>query len=77
MMELIKTEDPSFVRDKRSTAILNTDKASYTQFRMERERVLQMQRTAQEVATLQQDMKEIKQLLQLLINGKTNGTSDI
>ena len=77
MMELIKTEDPSFVRDKRSTAILNTDKAGYTQFRMERERVLQMQRTAQEVATLQQDMKEIKQLLQLLINGKTNGTSDI
>lgn len=77
MMEIIKTEDPNFVRDKRSTAILNIDKAGYTQFKMERERALQAQRTAQEVATLQQDMNEIKQLLQQLINGKTNGTSDI
>ena len=77
MIEIIKTEDPSFVRDKRSTAILNIDKAGYTQFKMEREQALQAMRTTQEVAKLQRDMDEIKQLLQQLINGKTNGTSDI
>lgn len=67
MIETQKTDDPSFVRDKRSRAILNIDKASYTQFRAERERSLQLKKLTEEVDTLRSDVQQIKQLLKRLI----------
>jgi hypothetical protein len=65
-----KTEDPRFVRDKRTGAILNNDKEGYRHFLEERRRILQTQALAQEVTTLKTELSDIKMLLQQLINGK-------
>jgi hypothetical protein len=73
MTTLQKTEDARFARDKHSTAILNIDKAGYQQFKMERDRALQLQHAVEQVSVLQSEMRDIKQLLQQLVNGKTNG----
>ena len=73
MKQYVKTEDPSFVRDPSSTAILNIDKVAYRRFREERERLLEIQRTIAGVQTLRGEMSQIKQLLLQLVNGKTNG----
>ena len=75
-MEFEKTDDDRFVRDKRSTAILNKDKNGYQQFLIERERAYTQQQLAKEVDHLRSEFSEIKQLLQQLINGRTHGTPD-
>ena len=64
------TDDSRFAKDSRSTAILNIDRLGYEQFKREREQYFEMQRLAQEVQQVKTDMSEIKQLLQLLVNGK-------
>lgn len=69
-MKFIKTEDPNYVRDERSSAIINIDKAGYQKFKLEREKAMQVQQLTQQVHSLQSDMQDIKQLLQQLINGK-------
>ena len=74
---LIPTEDVRFAKDVRSKAILNIDMASYESFKSERQRVLRQQQLEQQVSSLQQDMSDIKQLLQQLLNGRTNGDRNI
>lgn len=69
----VKTEDPSFVRESATNAVINIDTTGYRRFKEERERVIKMQQLAQDVAGLQTDIGDIKQMLQQLINGKTNG----
>jgi hypothetical protein len=70
---LLKTDDYRYVRDSRSTAILNIDKQGYNQYLKEREKHLQLYRAVDQVQNLQQEMSDIKQMLQQLLNGKTNG----
>jgi len=73
----VPTEDRRFVRDLRSNTILNIDTEGYEVFKQERSRLLRQQQLEKQVLSLQQDMSDIKQLLQQLINGKTDGKSNI
>ena len=66
----IKTDDPNFIRDKRNSAVINIDKAGYQRFKLEREKALQAQQLQQQVADMQSEMRDIKQMLQQLLNGK-------
>lgn len=70
--KFVKTEDPFFVRDPSSTALLNIDNIGYKQYLEERERIKQVQLLAQDVSNLKSDIGDIKQLLQQIVNGKTN-----
>jgi hypothetical protein len=70
---LLKTDDYRYVRDSRSTAILNIDKQGYAQYLKEREKHLQLYKAVDQVQGLQREMSDIKQMLQQLLNGKTNG----
>ena len=74
---LLPTDDKSFVKDSYSTACLNIDTAGYKAYKQERERILRQNQLEHQVTNLQQDMGEIKQLLQQLLNGRTNGESNI
>lgn len=68
-----KTEDPSFIKDRVTGAVINRDVKSFNKFKEERNRILEQQRLANEVNQLKSDVTEIKQLLLQLVNGKTNG----
>lgn len=74
---IIPTNDKRFVKDWESTAILNIDDEGYRSFKLERDRLLQQAKTEKEVAEIKQDINDIKQLLKQLINGNTNGESNI
>lgn len=73
----VPTEDKRFVKDLRSGAFLNIDNTGYESYKRERERLLRQQQLEDKVTNLQQDMDDIKHLLRKLINGKTNGESNI
>lgn len=64
---LVKTEHPGLVRDTASSAVINTNKEAYDNYKMAREEKLRVQRLAGEINTLQRDIGEIKQLLAQLI----------
>ena len=74
---IYQTNDKRYVKDGVSTAILNIDEEGFKSFKLERDRILQQQKTQQEVADMKQEMSEIKQLLKQLINGNTNGKTSI
>lgn len=73
MRQLLGTDDPNFVKDPSSKAILNIDKAGYERFKSERAFVLRQQQLEETVSDLQKDVREFKDLLKQLINGNTNG----
>ena len=73
MRQVLGTDDPHFVKDPTSKAILNIDNAGYERFKSERAFVLKQQQLEETVHTLQQDVKEFKDLLKQLINRNTNG----
>lgn len=73
MRKLLGTDDPNFVKDPVSKAILNIDKAGYDRFKNERAFHLRQQQLETTVNDLQKDVKEFKDLLKQLINGNTNG----
>lgn len=73
MKQYLGTDDPNFVKDPTSKAILNIDKAGYERFKQERAFVLRQQQLETTVNDLQKDVKEFKDLLKQLINGNTNG----
>jgi len=68
MNNYIKVKDhPGLVRDKQSTAILNTSKDDLAKYREERDQKMKLQQAVQDVAELKNDMAEIKDLLQQLL----------
>lgn len=73
MKEMVKTNDPLLVRDKDTNAIINIDNIGFETYMKERERILRLDAVSVEVTSLKQDMTHIKQMLQQLLNGKTNG----
>jgi hypothetical protein len=73
MIETVKTNEPALVRDKDTNAIINIDNTGFETFMKERERILRLDQVSTEVTNLKQDMTQIKQMLQQLLNGKTNG----
>jgi len=76
-MEVIQTEDTSFVRDLHSKALINTDRVALENHRKRKQieiqqaqRWQQMENKVEELITVRGEMLEIKSLLQELLNKK-------
>ena len=76
-MEIVQTEDKSFVRDLHSKALINTDRIALENHRKKRQveiqqaqRLQEMEIKVEELVTVKDEMLEIKSLLQKLVNTK-------
>ena len=76
-MEVIQTEDPRFVRDLHSKALLNTDRVSLENFRQRKitfarqeDEWTSMKNKVEELNILKDEMMEIKDLLRQLLSKK-------
>ena len=76
-MEVIQTEDTSFVRDLHSKALINTDRVALENHRKRKQMEIQQARKWQQMETkveelnnMRNEILEIKGLLQELINNK-------
>jgi len=76
-MEVIQTEDPSFVRDLHSKALINTDRVALENHRKKRQieiqraqRWQQMEIKVEELNNMKDEILEIKGLLQKLLTKK-------
>ena len=76
-MEVIQTEDISFVRDLHSKALINTDRIALENYRKRKQieiqqaqRWQQMENKVEELINVKCEMLEIKSLLQELLNKK-------
>ena len=67
-MTLVKVRDSTYVRDINSKAILNTDRNGLDEYNMKREiakrQNLEKEKDKDRLNKLEQDMQDIKQLLQ-------------
>lgn len=66
-MTKIRTEDPAFVRDGRSKAILNIDTEAAEMYRAERNRQLEQAQMKSQLAEVKQDMQDLKDMLGQLL----------
>ena len=76
-MEVIQTEDPRFVRDLHSKALLNTDRTALENFRQRKKMFAQQEdewnsikNKVEELNILKDEMMEIKNLLRQLLSKK-------
>ena len=76
-MEVIQTEDTSFVRDLHSKALINTDRVALENHRKKRQIEIQqaqkwqqMEIKVEELNNMRNEILEIKGLLQELLNNK-------
>jgi len=76
-MEVVQTEDKSFVRDLHSKALINTDRVALENHRKKRQMEIQQARKWQQMETkvkelnnMRNEILEIKGLLQELLNKK-------
>ena len=76
-MEVIQTEDTSFVRDLHSKALINTDRVALENHRKRKQieiqqakRWQQMEIKLEELNNVRNEVLEIKDLLQELLNNK-------
>lgn len=71
MSEYIKVKDyPNLVRDKKSNAILNTDRDSLNKYKEERDYQAKIKRVVEENDKLKNDVNEIKTLLYQILGQK-------
>ena len=77
MMEVVQTEDTSFVRDLHSKALINTDRVALENHRKKRQMEIQQARKWQQMETkveelnnMRNEILEIKGLLQEVLNKK-------
>ena len=77
MMEVVQTEDTSFVRDLHSKALINTDRVALENHRKKRQIEIQQARKWQqmeikveELNNMRNEILEIKGLLQEVLNKK-------
>ena len=77
MTKFVKIENTEYVRDMSTQAVLNTDRQGLQQFQNTRKRLLAQKNEQQDTRTrlqkLEEDMQEIKQLLQVIAMRGTNG----
>ncbi len=66
---LIETESSGLYRDNTSMALINTDRASFAAYKMKRQKGSQVKELSIEVASLKQDMVDIKTMLTTLTEG--------
>lgn len=59
----VKTENPGYVRDTDSMAVINTDIESFKNYKLMREEKLKVQKLTNEVDSLKQDLNQLKNLL--------------
>jgi hypothetical protein len=76
-MEVIQTEDTSFVRDLHSKALINTDRVALENYRKKRQIEMQqaqkwqqMESKVEELNIMRNEILEIKGLLQEVLNKK-------
>ena len=76
-MEVIQTEDTSFVRDLHSKALINTDRVALENHRKKRQierqqaqKWQQMETKVEELNNMRNEILEIKGLLQEVLNKK-------
>ena len=76
-MEVIQTEDPRYVRDLHSKALLNTDRISLENFRQRKITFVRQEdewnsikNKVEELNILKDEMMEIKDLLRQLLSKK-------
>ena len=76
-MNVIQTENNSFVRDLHSKALINTDRIALENYRKKKQveaqqaqRLQEMEMKVEELVTVKNEMLEIKSLLQKLVNTK-------
>ena len=76
-MEVIQTEDTSFVRDLHSKALINTDRIALENHRKRRQMEIQqtqkwqqMETKVEELNNMRNEILEIKDLLQEVLNKK-------
>ena len=76
-MEVIQTEDTSFVRDLHSKALINTDRVALENHRKRKQieiqqaqRWQQMENKVEELNNMRNEILEIRGLLQELLNKK-------
>ena len=76
-MEVVQTEDKSFVRDLHSKALINTDRIALENHRKKRQieiqqarKLQQMESKVEELNNMRNEILEIKGLLQEVLNKK-------
>lgn len=72
-MALVKTNNPGYLKDTISGAIINTDDTYYQQILAERKRIKEQQAICDEMNTLKNELSNIKNLLAQIVNGNKNG----
>jgi len=65
---IAKTDDPQFVRDLASNALLNTDKNALTRNRAQRSSVQRAMSMEREVGTLRGQVSQLTRLVEQLLN---------
>ena len=68
-MAKVQTEDSRYIRDLSSMALINNDKAAYLQYKARRAQGNKVSELSTEVASLKQDMVEIKSMLVTIVEG--------
>ena len=63
-----KKDAENFIRDRKTAAVLNTDRDSLLIYKKERERILRADSIVEDVNSLKKEFSEIKDLLIQLIN---------
>ena len=64
----VKTDAENFIRDRRTAAVLYTDRDSLLIYKKERERILRADSIVEDVNSLKKEFSEIKDLLLQLVN---------
>ena len=64
----VMTDAENFIRDRRTAAVLNTDRDSLLIYKKERERILRADSIVEDVNSLKKEFSEIKDLLLQLVN---------
>ena len=67
---LVKTETDGFMKDTSTGAFINTDNASYEKFVAERSKAKNSKELTTRISAVENDIKEIKNLLLQVVNGR-------
>jgi len=65
-----KTEDPDFVRDERSGALINTNVNAYRLYKQQRSSQTHIKNLDYEIDSLRNEINELKQLIKEVVKEK-------
>ena len=67
---LVKTDNPGFLKDTNSGAIINNDDEAYRKFLAAREASKKNNALCKRIESVEDDLKDIKNLLLQIVNGR-------